>query len=172
MSELTAIDMAAATNAPEDTMEGQYLAIKLDDQQFGIPIGYVTDIIQVQPITKVPNCPGFVTGITNLRGKVIPIMDLRLRFGKLPQEEFTDRTCIIVLEDEGASVGLIVDSVSVVLNLDDDKISPPPTFHQGLDTKFIMGVNRSESGVTLILDCKTVLDDGALHKMGEEMDDF
>ncbi|MCL2056516.1 MAG: chemotaxis protein CheW [Oscillospiraceae bacterium] len=155
------VDMAAAIGLQEDTMAGQYLAINLDDQQFGIPIEYITDIIQVQPITKVPNCPEFITGITNLRGKVIPIMDLRLRFGKAPQE-FTDRTCIIVLEDEGAAVGMIVDSVSVVLNLDDDQISPPPTFHQALDAKFIQGVNRSESGVTLIMDCKTVLDDGAL----------
>jgi len=172
MSELTQveIDLAAATNAPEDTMEGQYLAINLDDQQFGIPIEFVVDIIQVQPITRVPNCPAFITGITNLRGKVIPIMDLRLRFGKLPQE-FTDRTCIIVLEENGAAVGMIVDSVSVVLNLDDAQISPPPTFHQGLDTKFIQGVNRSENGVTLIMDCTTVLDDGALMS-GEEEEEF
>jgi purine-binding chemotaxis protein CheW len=160
---------ATATVSADDTMQGQYLAIYLDDQQFGIAIEYVVDIIQVQPITRVPNCPGFITGITNLRGKVIPIMDLHLRFGK-PPVEFTDRTCIIVLEEDGATVGLIVDSVSVVLNLGDDQISPPPSFIHGVDTKFIEGVSRGEHGVTLILDCKNVLDDGALTTFGEDED--
>jgi purine-binding chemotaxis protein CheW len=118
----------------------------------------VVDIIQHQAITPVPNCPIFVKGITNLRGKVIPIIDLRLRFGKEPQE-YNDRTCIIVLEERGVTVGLVVDSVATTLDLDDDQIAPPPTFAQGLDTRFIRGVGHSSDGVTLILDCQMVLDD-------------
>jgi purine-binding chemotaxis protein CheW len=162
--------VAIDNDQDENTMQGKYLALYLDDQQFGIAIDFVVDIIQVQPITRVPNCPDFVKGITNLRGKVIPIVDLRLRFGK-SAKDYTNRTCIIVLEDEGASVGLIVDSVSVVLNLDDSQISPPPSFSQGIETKFISGVGRGEGGISLILDCKTVLDDiRGVDENGDEED--
>lgn len=154
----------------EDTMHGKYLALCLDDQQFGIAIDFVVDIIQVQPITRVPNCPDFIKGITNLRGKVIPIVDLRIRFGK-GTKDYNERTCIIVLEDDGSSVGMIVDSVSVVLDLEDEQISPPPSFSQGIETKFISGVGKGGDGdVTLILDCKTVLDDirGGGEDLGDE----
>lgn len=150
----------------EDTVHGKYLVLSLGEQQYAIAIEYVVDIINVQPITHVPNCPSFVMGITNLRGKAIPTVDLRLRFGKV-QKEYTDRTCIIVLEEQGASVGLIVDSVAEVINLDDSQISPPPSFNQSYESRFIQGVGKADSGIKLILDCKTVLDDNLVGAFGD-----
>ncbi|MDR2931901.1 MAG: chemotaxis protein CheW [Oscillospiraceae bacterium] len=149
---------AVSDEADFNATEGQYLVFFLDGQEYAIAIEFIVDIINVQPITKVPNCPDFVIGITNLRGKFVPIIDMRLRFGK-PQVEYTDRTCIIVLEDMGESVGLVIDSVSEVIDLDDSQISPPPSFNQSYESRFIQGIGKAENGIKLILDCKTVLDD-------------
>ena len=142
----------------EDTMHGKHLVFSLDSQIFAISIEYVVDIINVQPITRVPNCPGFVNGITNLRGKVIPIIDLRLRFGKTPQE-YNDRTCIIVVEQGKIQVGIVVDRVNEVANISDDMISPPPNFSGGFEASFVESVGHMENGVYLILNCKAVLGD-------------
>jgi purine-binding chemotaxis protein CheW len=142
----------------EDTMSDKYLIFHLDNQQYAIAIQYVTDIINVQPVTRVPSCPEFVRGITNLRGKVIPIIDVRLRFGK-PQQEYDDRTCIIVVELGEISVGMIIDSVSEVITIDNENISPPPSFSGNVDTRFVEGIGKTENGIKLILDCRTVLDD-------------
>lgn len=142
----------------EDTMRGKYLVFVLDSQEFAIPIAHVIDIINVQPITRVPNCPDYVKGITNLRGKVCPIVDVRMRFGK-PAQEYDDRTCIIVVEDQGAPVGIIIDSVSEVISLDDENISPPPSFSAAAESRFIQGVGRAENGIKLILDYQAVLGD-------------
>ena len=143
---------------PEDTMRGRYLSLISDDKPFAIAFTYVVDIIEMQPITRVPNCPDFVMGVTNLRGKVIPIMDLRIRFGR-PFKPYTDRTCIIVLEERGFTVGLVVDKAAEVLTLTDEQIAPPPAFIHGLDSRYIEGVGKSESGIVLILNCEAVLDD-------------
>jgi len=159
--ELKGTAVTEADYDSEDTMRGKFLVFFLDGQEFAIPIEYVEDIINVQPVTKVPNCPDFVCGITNLRGKVIPIVDVRIRFGKMPQE-YNDRTCIIVVENKGMSVGLIVDSVSEVITLDEDDISAPPSLNTNIEARFIMGVGKAETGIKLILDCPTVLDDDIL----------
>lgn len=142
----------------EDTMSNRYLVFDLDNQEYAVSIQHVVDIINVQPVTRVPSCPEFVRGITNLRGKVIPIIDVRLRFGKL-QQDYSERTCIIVVELGDVSVGMIVDSVSEVITLEDHQISPPPTFQNGVDVRFINGIGKAENGIKLLLDCKTVLDD-------------
>lgn len=153
-----AVNVNTLTPEQENAMHGKFLVFSLLEQHFAIAISYVVDIINVQPITRVPNCPHFVKGITNLRGKVIPIVDLRLRFGK-EQQEYNDRTCIIVVEDMGVSVGFIVDRVAEVINLDDEEISPPPNFNQSIDTRFVEGVGKSAHGIVLILNCMTVMDD-------------
>lgn len=145
----------------EDTLSNKYLTFKLDQQEYAIAIQYVVDIINVQPVTRVPSCPDFVRGITNLRGKVIPIIDVRTRFGK-SQQAYDERTCIIVVELDDMSVGLIVDSVSEVIVLEDEDVSPPPSFSTNVDVRFINGIGRAKSGITLILDCKTVLDDNSI----------
>ncbi|MDR2909617.1 MAG: chemotaxis protein CheW [Oscillospiraceae bacterium] len=151
----------------EDTMHGKYLVFELDGQEFAIGIRHVVDIINVQPITSVPACPDYVRGITNLRGKVIHIIDVRMRFGKTPQE-YNDRTCIIVVADGDTSVGLIIDSVSEVLSLDDEFVSPPPSFSDYSGAGFIAGVGRAENGIKLILDYSSVLsDDRYVEPVGE-----
>ncbi|MCL2579012.1 MAG: chemotaxis protein CheW [Oscillospiraceae bacterium] len=142
----------------EDTMQNKYLVFLLDSQDFAIPIRHVVDIINVQPITRVPNTPEYVKGITNLRGKVIPIVDVLTRFGK-QHMEYNERTCIIVVEYKGASVGMIIDSVSEVVGIDSDHISPPPTFSDSAEAKFIQGIGRTENSVRLILDFLAVLED-------------
>lgn len=144
----------------EDTMQDKYLMFILDNQEFAIPIRHVVDIINVQPVTQVPNTPPYVKGITNLRGKVIPIVDVLTRFGKQHQE-YNDRTCIIVVEYHGDSVGMIIDRVSEVINMREDAISPPPSFSDSTEAKFIQGVGRTEEGVRLILDFLAVLEDSA-----------
>ncbi len=151
----------------EDTITGKYLVFDLDNQEYAIPIVNVQDIIKIQPITRVPNCPEYVTGITNLRGKVCPIVDVRMRFGKPPQQ-YHERTCIIVVEDAGHPVGMIIDSVREVITLDEENISPPPAFSTGMDSKFIQGVGRTESGVKLILNYAAVLNDAMFDIQTEE----
>lgn len=141
-----------------DSIENMYLLLALDNQEYAISIKYVVDIINMQPITRVPNCPHFIAGITNLRGKVIPIIDLRLRFGKMSQA-YTERNCIIFLEENGATVGLVIDSVSSVTEIDESMISPPPAVSGSFESGFIEGVGRTENGIKLILDCRMVLGD-------------
>lgn len=145
----------------ENTMDGKYLVFLLDTQEFAIAIKYVVDIINIQPLTRVPNVPAFVKGITNLRGQVIPIIDVRLRFGKEAQE-YNDRTCIIVVEVGELSVGMIIDQVLEVITLDDDHISPPPAFNQSAEAPFIQGIGQHNGQVKLILNCHSVLDEELL----------
>lgn len=142
----------------QDAMHGKYLVFFLDEQEFAIEIKYVVDIINIQPITRMPNVPDFVKGLTNLRGKVIPIIDVRLRFGKAPQE-YNDRTCIIVVEMHDSQVGLVIDQVSEVYTFNDDQIAPPPAFNTAPEARFVQGIGKAANGIKLILDCKMVLDD-------------
>lgn len=148
----------------EDSMHGKFLVFMLDEQEYAIAIKYVVDIINVQPMTRVPNVPDFVKGITNLRGKVIPIVDVRIRFGK-SHKEYNDRTCIIVVELDDMQVGLVIDQVAEVITLDDDDIAPPPAFNQSPEYKFIQGIGKAENGIKLLLDCKTVLSDMYVDEM-------
>ena len=119
----------------------------------------MTEIIGVQTITSVPQLPEYIQGIINLRGKVIPVMDIRLRFGK-PFREYNDRTCIIVIDIDGMSIGLIVDSVSEVLAIPGDNIVPPPEFKSNTSSnRFIKAIGRMENEVKLLLDCEKLLTD-------------
>jgi len=154
----------ADKNQLEDTMQNKYLTFILASQEFAIPIRNVVDIINMQPITRVPNTPAYVKGITNLRGKVIPIVDVLTRFGK-QHDDYNERTCIIVVEYHGASVGMIIDRVSEVINMEEGDISTPPNFNNSSEAKFIQGVGRTESSVRLILDFMAVLEDGAYMPM-------
>jgi len=143
-----------------DSMGNKFLVFTLDSQEFAIPIRHVIDIINAQPITRVPNTPDYVKGITNLRGKVIPIVDVLTRFGKQHQE-YDERTCIIVVEYGGDAVGMIIDRVSEVVDMSEDDISDPPAFSDSSEAKFIQGVGRVDGGVRLILDFLAVLEDSA-----------
>lgn len=151
----------------KDTLKDRYLTFELDNQTFAVAMEYVVDIINILPVTKVPNCPEFVMGITNLRGKVIPIVDLRLRFGK-EKTEYTARTCLIVLELKNISVGFVIDRVLEALTIAEKLISPPPGFSKNLENRFISGIANHENGVVMILDCNIVFDDNLVMSKEEE----
>jgi len=140
--------------------EGKYLTFSLAEEEYGISILKIKEIIGMMPITSVPQTPEFVKGVLNLRGKVIPVVDLRLRFG-MESIDYTERTCIIVVEIEGQTstimMGIVVDSVSEVLNIKGEDIEDTPTFGARLDTDYILGMAKMEGGVKILLDIDRVL---------------
>ena len=140
--------------------EGKYLTFILANEEYGISILKIKEIIGMMPITSVPRTPEFVKGVINLRGKVIPVMDLRLKFG-MTAVDYSDRTSIIVVEIEGASghihVGCVVDGVSEVLNIRSVDIEDTPNFGASLDIAYILGMAKMEGGVKILLDIDRVL---------------
>ena len=140
--------------------EGKYLTFSLGDEEYGIGILKVKEIIGMMRITPVPQTPDFVKGVINLRGKVIPVIDLRLRFG-MNENGYTERTCIIVVEIEGSGaklhIGVVVDSVSEVLNIKGADIEDTPSFGTALETDYILGMAKTGGGVKILLDIDRVL---------------
>ena len=139
---------------------GKYLTFALAQEEYGVPVLKVREIIKMMDITGVPQVPAHVKGVINLRGKVIPIIDLRLKFN-LPTQDYTERTCIIVVEVELQArrimLGMIVDHVSEVLNIATDEIEPMPDFGERVDTDFMHGVAKVKGSVKLLLDLDKVL---------------
>jgi len=140
----------------EDTMEGKFLIFSLGGEEYGIPISNVLEIIGIQTITDLPETPGYVKGVINLRGKVIPVVDVRIRFG-MSEKEYDDRTCIVVVDINKVSVGLIVDSVAEVMDIDKKEIEPPPKFSQGASTRYIQGLGKVQGAVKILLDAQKLL---------------
>jgi purine-binding chemotaxis protein CheW len=132
----------------------------LAKEEYGIGILNVKEIIGMMPITTVPRTPRFIKGVINLRGKVIPVVDLRLKFG-MEEMAYTERTCIIVVETRGEAgavlIGIVVDSVSEVLNIKGADIEETPTFGAKLDTGYILGMAKMNGGVKILLDIDKVL---------------
>ena len=147
----------------EDTQKGKYLTFSLGSEFYGIEIKYVTEIIGIQPITEIPELPEHIRGIVNLRGKIIPVMDVRLRFKK-PFREYNDRTCVIVIDVKDVSVGLIVDSVSEVLSIEEEEIVPPPHIKKG-GNKYIKAIGKVGDEIKLILDCDKLLSDDEIESL-------
>jgi purine-binding chemotaxis protein CheW len=139
----------------EDTLKGRFLTFALGSESYGIEIKFVTEIIGIQPITEVPELPNYIKGIVNLRGKIIPLMDVRLRFNKEAQA-YDDRTCIIVTEIERFTIGLIVDRVSEVISIPDSEILPLPRINKD-KSKYIKNIGKVGGDVKLILDCLELL---------------
>lgn len=144
-------------NLEEDTQKEKYLIFVLDNESYGISINNIIEIIGIQPITLVPELPDYIKGIINLRGKIIPVMDVRLRFKK-EFREYNDRTCIIVIDIEGLGIGLIVDRVSEVLVIQEQDIVPPPNLNK-ITNRFIRGIGKTGKEVKLILDCDKLIND-------------
>ena len=158
MAELTKVmDQAVKASAQK---EGKYLTFTLAGEEYGISILKVKEIIGMMPITSVPRTPDFVKGVINLRGKVIPVVDLRLKFG-MEEMDYTDRTCIIVVEIQTRTgtvmIGIVVDAVSEVLNIKEELIEETPTFGARMDTDYILGMAKMEGGVKILLDIDRVL---------------
>lgn len=139
---------------------GKYLTFSLAGEEYGIAILKVKEIIGMMPVTPVPQTPPYVKGVINLRGKVIPVTDLRLKFG-MASIDYTERTCIIVVEIQGEDdvilLGIVVDAVSEVLNIKNDHIEDTPNFGTALNTDFMFGMAKVENSVKILLDIDRVL---------------
>jgi len=142
---------------------GKCLTFKLGDEEYGLPILKVQEIIGMMKVTRVPRTPGFVRGVINLRGKVIPVIDLRRKF-QMERREDTDKTCIIVVqigfEAKTATMGMIVDEVSEVRDIGAEQIEPPPAFGAAVDTEFIWGMGKIDHKVVTLLDVDKTLSAG------------
>ena len=141
----------------EDTQKEKFLTFYLDKEVYGLEISLVIEIIGIQPITQVPEMPDYVKGIINLRGKIIPVMDMRLRFKK-EFKEYTDRTCVIVVEAKDVLLGLIVDGVAEVLTITADDIVLPPEI-KAAQNKYIKGIGKIGEEVKLLLDCDKIFNE-------------
>lgn len=134
----------------------KYLTFTIGSACFALDVGTVTEIVELQGITPVPDATHYVRGVINLRGKVIPVMDVRARFG-MQTQKYHDRTCIIVVEVRGVRVGLVVDAVSEVLAIPDEDVERPPKVGFGPDNRFISGLGKVGNDVKLILDAGILL---------------
>ncbi|MGA2224586.1 MAG: chemotaxis protein CheW [Syntrophobacteraceae bacterium] len=161
-------DQIAKRNA--NLMEGKYLSFSMDREEYGIGILTVKEIIGMMRITPVPQTPDYVKGVINLRGKVIPVIDLRLRFG-MNSKAYTERTCIIVVEIEHDSrtlqIGIVVDSVSEVLSIKGSDIEETPEFGTTLNTDYILGMAKTAENVKILLDIARVLSASEMELIGE-----
>lgn len=153
---VTALDQATSLMASH---EGKYLTFILAEEEYGIEILKVKEIIGIMTVTTVPNTPDYVKGVINLRGKVIPVADLRTKFG-MKTTNHTERNCIIVVEistqEEKILMGIVVDSVSEVLNIRAGEIEETPNFGSRLDTDYILGMAKTNGGVKILLDIDRV----------------
>ncbi|MBC8062154.1 MAG: purine-binding chemotaxis protein CheW [Clostridiaceae bacterium] len=148
----------------EDTQKGKFLTFSVGRESYGIEIKFVTEIIGIQDITEVPELPNYVKGIINLRGKIIPVIDVRLRFKKEPKE-YNDRTCIVVIDIKEISVGLIVDNVAEVISIEDSNIVPPPDIKTGFHNRYVRGIGKVGNEVKLLLDCDKLLNDDEIESL-------
>jgi len=144
----------------EDSMEGMYLTFDLASEGYGLEIRHVIEIIGIQQITAVPDLPDHITGVLNLRGKVIPIIDVRRRFG-LPHRDHDERTCIVVVNVNENSIGLVVDKVSEVITIPANKIEPSPVTGRSR-RHYIAGMGTIGQQVKILLDIEALLEDEEL----------
>ena len=153
-------------------LAGKYLTFSLGHEDYGVGILSVREIIGVMEITAVPHTPAYIKGVINLRGRVIPVLDLRLKFSMEPQE-YNERTCIIVVEVQGQTspvqVGMVVDSVSEVLNVSAAEIEPPPSLGSSGQTENILGMAKIKGEVKILLDVGKVVGEGLLKQFETEM---
>ncbi len=141
----------------QDSMSGMYLTFELAGEGYGLEIRHVIEIIGIQPVTCVPDMPHHVIGVLNLRGKVIPIIDVRLRF-HLEAREYDDRTCIVVVDVADMSVGLVVDKVNEVVDIPQQNIEPPP-LSRNRNNNYIKGLGKMDQKVNILLDINDLLGD-------------
>jgi purine-binding chemotaxis protein CheW len=162
MTETAAVSSAAGPARAEPRPRrgknsgGKFLTFFLAGEEHGIEILKVHEIIGMLPITSVPRTPQYIRGVVNLRGKVIPIVDLRLKFG-MESKAQTSETCIIVVHLQGVEVGIVVDKVSEVLNIAGDDIEEAPSFGAEVNTDYILGIGKSQGKVKILLDIDRVL---------------
>jgi len=148
----------------DEIQENKFLMCKIGEETYGIDIQHVTDIIELQKITEVPDMPEYVRGVINLRGNVIPVIDMRLRFG-MDSKEFDDRTVITVVNIRSYSIGFIVDTATEVVDIPEKNIDPPPTFQESGDgNKYIAGLGKLEDQVIILLEIDKLVGEAELNE--------
>ncbi|WP_218110122.1 chemotaxis protein CheW [Oligoflexus tunisiensis] len=140
----------------EDSMKGRYLAFRVHEEDYGIEIQYVTEIVGIQKIAAVPEMPDFIKGVINLRGQVIPVMDIRTRF-RMPPQEYNERTCVIVVNYDEHPIGLVVDSVNEVTSISEENVCEPPRVAYNESARYIKGIGKVGDEVRIILDVSKLL---------------
>ena len=166
MSEVLEMDQETE-RAESDSMQGRYLTFMLDNEGYGLEIKYVTEIIGIQEVTKVPDMPEHFKGVLNLRGKVIPVLDMRLRF-HLPERDYDERTCIIVVDVEERTVGLVVDSVSEVVDIPVGDVEPAPMCDSKSGNAYIQGMGKIKHQVKILLDIEQLINEENLSEVQAE----
>lgn len=162
--------MSAPQNQDTSRLAGKYLTVVLDNEAYGIAVLKVREIIRLQKITPVPQMPEFVKGVINLRGRVVPVIDLRIKFGL--KAEIADRTCVVVVQitlDAGRNVqmGLVVDSVEEVVSLTGAEIEPTPEFGARIDTSYLLGLAKIKGVVKTLLDIERVVAPETVERLGQ-----
>ncbi|HEX3037509.1 MAG TPA: chemotaxis protein CheW [Oscillospiraceae bacterium] len=158
---------ATASKTNVSQMSGKYLTFWTDHQLFGVPISDVVQIIGIQEITPIPELPNYAKGVIDLRGSIIPVIDVRIRFGK-EETKYDERTCIIVTNIENAHIGFIVDAVDEVTNIDDDAISPPPKVSHDSTNAYLTGISKVENRVVLLLDTGKILTESEFEQVSQQ----
>ena len=156
VKERSELEMDLYDELDEDTQKDKYLSFRLGNEEYGIEIQHIIEIIVMQEITKVPDMPDFIIGVINLRGNVISVMDIRRRFN-LETRDYDERTCIIVVNINNISIGLIVDTVNEVVDIPESQIDPPPKTHSGIRSNYIQGMGKIGEKVKILLDIEKIL---------------
>ena len=158
----------SAFDGTEDTQREKYLTFHLGEETYGIEIKHVREIIGIQKITEVPEMPDFIRGVINLRGQVIPVMDVRARFN-MKDRDYDDRTCVVVVEVKESTIGLVVDTVSEVADIPDSEVSPPPRVSKAASNRYIKGMGKTGEQVKILLDADKLLFDDELALVAENV---
>ncbi len=149
-------DLLDFSQEDEETLLNRYLTFNIGEEIYGFEIMYVTEIIGIQKITKVPNISNYIKGIINLRGIIYPVIEIRNRFG-IEAVPYTERTCIVLVRSRNMGVGMIVDNVSEVMRIDVDKIFPQPQTYKGSKSKYIKSIAKLGTEVKILLDLEKLL---------------
>ena len=154
------LDLMDDLDGREDTQKGMFMTFQIADECYGIAITYVQEIVGIQSITAVPETEDYIRGLINIRGKIIPVIDICLRFKQEPFE-YNDRTCIIVINVRDVTVGLIVEQIAEVVEIKEENILPPPTIGRGdkAHNKYVYGIGKVGDSVKLLLDPDKLLND-------------
>lgn len=150
-----------------DSEKGKFLTFKSGDEYFGIEIKYVKEIVGIQKITAIPEVEDYMKGLINLRGKIIPVIDVKVRFKQEPFE-YNDRTCIIIINVNETTVGLIVETIAEVVNIEEENIVPPPTLNpKNVKNQYVYGLSKIGDSVKLLLDPNKLIKDEGLSFLGD-----
>ncbi|MCB1305396.1 MAG: purine-binding chemotaxis protein CheW [Leptospiraceae bacterium] len=156
MSDLDIFDEENDLEEEEELLTDKYLSFRLGNREFAVPVAVVIEMVAMQDFTELPEMPDFVIGVINLRGRIIPLFDMRIRFS-LPDVQYTDRTCVIIAEVQGKLVGLVVDAILDVEYIPGEEIRPAPSFEGDEVSEFVEGIGKTDDRVRILLNLEDLL---------------